>query len=38
MNAAVRTRGLAYGTIDLRRAQAIAVQDGTLAMAVGQIL
>jgi len=36
MNTTVRTRGLAYGTIDSRR--AIAVQDGTLAMAVGQIL
>jgi len=38
MNTAVRTRGLAYGTMDLRRAQTIAVQEGTLAMAVGQIL
>jgi hypothetical protein len=38
MNTAVRTRGLAYGTIDSRRAQAIAIQDRTLAMAIGQIL
>jgi hypothetical protein len=38
MNTAVRTRGLAYGKIDSRYTQAIAVQDGTLAMAVDQIL
>jgi len=38
MNTAAKTRELAYGTIDSRRAQAIAVRDGTLAMAVGQIL
>src|SRR5271163_203564 len=30
MITAVRTHGLAHGTIDSRRAQAIAVQDGTL--------
>src|SRR6202044_328598 len=38
MNSAVRTRGLAYGTIASRRAEAIAVHDGTLATAVGQVL
>jgi hypothetical protein len=38
MTTAVRTRRLAYGTRDSRRDQAFAVRDGTLAIAVGQIL